>query len=112
MATEYTLTLGSEDFSKLANLLQLICVAGIGFDAVGSAVPTAEDLAPLWQNIVQAQISRATGDKASEVEYLRFFADKVVPCLGPADGDIIQSIKEEFVKKTGKQLPRGYGLDE
>lgn len=45
---------------------------------------------------------------AEEVEYLRFFYEKVYPCLGPADDDIIDSIKEQFEKKTGKALPPGY----
>jgi len=50
-------------------------------------------------------------NEATELEFLRFFYEKVQPCLGPADGDIIESIKKEFTKKTGKELPFGYEIE-
>ena len=47
-------------------------------------------------------------ETATELEYLQFFFEHVMPALGPADGDIVASINEEFEKKTGKNLPKSY----
>lgn len=49
---------------------------------------------------------------ATELKFLRYFFEKVQPCLGPADSDIIESIKEQFVKETGLGLPLGYELED
>jgi hypothetical protein len=43
-----------------------------------------------------------------ELEFLRFFFEKIQPCLGPADSEIIDMIKKEFTKKTGKPVPEDY----
>lgn len=51
-------------------------------------------------------------EQATELEFLKFFFDKVRPCLGPADDDIIRNIKEQFMKKTGKSLPQEYAIEE
>ena len=50
-------------------------------------------------------------EQATEVEFLRFFYDKIYPVLGPADDEIIHSIKEQFCKETNKTLPEGYEID-
>lgn len=50
-------------------------------------------------------------ERATELEYLRYFFHKVQPCLGPADSEIIEMIGERFCKETGKDLPEGYGRD-
>lgn len=49
---------------------------------------------------------------ATELEFLKFFFVRVRPCLGPADGDIVESIQKEFVEKTGKELPPEYAIEE
>ena len=48
-------------------------------------------------------------EKATELEYLRFFfqnADFV-----PADSDVRDMINERFTRKTGKALPEGYEIE-
>ncbi len=57
-------------------------------------------------------MSEEEKQQAEEVEFLRFFYNKVQPCLGPADSEIIDMIKKDFEKKTNKRLPTGYGHDE
>jgi hypothetical protein len=37
----------------------------------------------------------------AEVKYLRYYVKNVQPCLGPGDGDINNSIGEEFVREFG-----------
>lgn len=109
MAKEYTVVFPQEQFTTLSNLLQLIVVAGLEFHGSGDAIPTKEQLSSVWRTIITATISDAqNSDRASELEYLRFYAEKVYHCLGPADDDIVSSIKEQFVNKTGKKLPHGY----
>ncbi len=48
--------------------------------------------------------------RATELEYLRWFFDKCD--FGPAHGDVIYSLNEEFVEETGKLLPKDYSYDE
>lgn len=109
MAKEFTITFPQEQFTTLSNLLQLMVVAGLRLHGTGNALPTIEELSAVWRTIITATISGAENpERASEVEYLRYFAKKVYPCLGPADDDIVSSIKERFVKETGKKLPQGY----
>jgi hypothetical protein len=40
-----------------------------------------------------------------ELEWLRYFRKQVVHSLGPADDDIIQAIRDEWVE-DGNKLPR------
>jgi hypothetical protein len=47
-------------------------------------------------------------DPETELKFLRYFYMRVRPSLGPADSEIIDSIKEEFTKKTGKAIPKDY----
>lgn len=61
----------------------------------------------LWQEGSYEHIMKAT-----ELEYLQYFYSSVRPCLGPADDDIVSSIKQNFKEDTGKQLPEGYELEE
>lgn len=44
--------------------------------------------------------------KATELEWLKYFHDHAD--FGPADGDVRDIIKSEFMKKTGKELPEAY----
>lgn len=44
--------------------------------------------------------------KASELEYLKWFY--LNTDFGPADDDVRQGMKDEFVHETGKALPEGY----
>lgn len=48
--------------------------------------------------------------RASELEYLRYFFEQAD--FGPADGDVRFLIAEQFTKKTGKKLPKGYEHEE
>jgi hypothetical protein len=47
-------------------------------------------------------------DLLHEVEFLRFYKIKVYPCLGPADSEIEDSIKKEYVEKFKRPLPARY----
>lgn len=49
-------------------------------------------------------------DKATELEWLKWFYQHAD--FGPADGDVKDIMREEFKKKTGKELPDGYGPDD
>ena len=48
---------------------------------------------------------------STELKFLRYFFEKVQPCLGPADSEIIESIKEQFIRETGLELPTGYEIE-
>lgn len=43
-----------------------------------------------------------------EIEFLRLAFFRMYQCLGPADAEIVASIKQEFTDKTGKQVPGRY----
>ena len=49
-------------------------------------------------------------EKATELEYLEWFYQNVD--FGPAHGDVILCLQEEFKKETGKELPDGYYYQE
>ena len=46
----------------------------------------------------------------AEVEWLRWFYSNAD--FGPADGDVRQILKDQFMKETGKELPEGYECEE
>ena len=46
-----------------------------------------------------------------ELQFLRYFYDKASCVMGPADGDIYDAIKQEFLDSNG-YLPVGYFLYE
>ena len=46
--------------------------------------------------------------RASELEWLKYFYENID--LGPADEDVVEMMKEEFVIKTKKKMPKGYKL--
>lgn len=116
MAKEYVVTFQDKDFHTLTNMLQLIVVGGMRFHAEGSAVPTVEQLNPIWKLLVKSAFAAHEAppniEKLNELEFLRYFFGAVYPCLGPADSEIVDSIKQQFKKTTGKELPAGYGEDE
>lgn len=45
-------------------------------------------------------------DKATELEYLQWFYANAD--FGPAHGDVMIGLQEEFTEKTGKAVPDGY----
>lgn len=47
--------------------------------------------------------------RASELEYLKWF--RQVADFGPADGEVKDSINEEFIRASGKRLPEGWDFD-
>jgi len=47
---------------------------------------------------------------ATELEWLKWFAQNAD--FGPAEGDIRASMRKEFKKLTGKELPKGWRGDE
>lgn len=47
----------------------------------------------------------------AELEFLRFFYSEARYAMGPADSDIYDMIKEDFVKGGGV-LPKDYALEE
>ncbi len=47
-------------------------------------------------------------ERATELEYLKWFRCHVN--LGPADSDIIDSMNQDFMTRTGKNLPEGWNI--
>lgn len=45
----------------------------------------------------------------NELKFLRYFYDRAGEAFGPADYEIYEMIKEDYVEKTGNELPEGYG---
>ena len=45
-------------------------------------------------------------ERATEVEYLRWFC--IAADFGPAHSDIIDGMKEQFMSRTGKNIPEGW----
>ncbi|MCK5603667.1 hypothetical protein KAR91_17405 [Candidatus Pacearchaeota archaeon] len=45
-------------------------------------------------------------EAATELEFLQFFYQGAD--FGPADSEVREFIKKEFVRRTGKALPEGY----
>lgn len=110
MTEEIRIAFPEDQLTTLTNMLQLIVVAGLEFHGTGNAVPTKTQLEPIWKTIINAMVKRAQG-LDTELEFLRYFYDKVRPCLGPADSEVIDMIKEGF-QKTGNKLPNGYDKEE
>jgi hypothetical protein len=50
-------------------------------------------------------------ERATELEYLKWFRHNAD--FGPAEGDVIEYMNEQFMDETGKNLPEGwnYGQD-
>lgn len=51
-------------------------------------------------------------ERMSELEYLRYFYDRVDTALGPASDDVYGSISDAIQKKLGMRLPEGYDDEE
>lgn len=50
-----------------------------------------------------------TPDEWNEVKFLRYFYEVASYAMGPADGDIYDGIKADFLKKHG-YLPKSYEM--
>ena len=48
--------------------------------------------------------------RASELEYLKWF--RIHADFGPAEGDVIDDMNEQFMDETGKNLPEGWNLQQ
>lgn len=56
-------------FHTLANLLQLICVAGLKMDGTGDAIPTNEQLHEVWNTMLGAVFNpKSVGETPAEIE--------------------------------------------
>jgi hypothetical protein len=49
-------------------------------------------------------------ERATELEFFKWFY--INADFGPADGDVYQAMKEEFMEKTGKNIPIGWNLEQ
>jgi hypothetical protein len=49
-------------------------------------------------------------ERATELDYLTWF--RLAADFGPAHGDVITTLNERFMKKTGKNLPEGWNFAE
>lgn len=49
-------------------------------------------------------------ERATELEWLKYFYQEAD--FGPAHGDVISIMKENFMEETGKDLPEGYEDEE
>ena len=47
-------------------------------------------------------------ERATELEYLTWF--RVEADFGPAHSDVMEIINDEFMDKTGKNLPEGWNI--
>jgi hypothetical protein len=47
-------------------------------------------------------------ERATEVEYLKWFRTHVD--FGPAHSDIVDDLNEQFMDRTGKNLPEGWNV--
>ena len=47
-------------------------------------------------------------ERATELEYLRWFVCNAD--FGPADEDVKQNMKEQFMEETGKNIPKGWNF--
>ena len=45
-------------------------------------------------------------ERATELEYLEWF--RLNADFGPADSDVIDGMNQDFMRKTGKNLPEGW----
>jgi hypothetical protein len=45
-------------------------------------------------------------ERATELEYLTWF--RINADFGPADGDVIEYMNQQFMDETGKNLPEGW----
>lgn len=43
-----------------------------------------------------------------ELEFLRYFYTHVEPALGPASGDVYDSLKKQYERDTGEKVPPRY----
>ena len=48
-------------------------------------------------------------EEATELEYLRYFIQ--VADFGPAHGEVMGYINEDFEEETGKKVPKGYDYE-
>jgi hypothetical protein len=48
----------------------------------------------------------AARERATEVEYLKWFRTNAD--FGPATGDVVDALSEDFIQTTGKDLPEGW----
>ena len=48
-------------------------------------------------------------ERATELEYLTWFRQNAD--FGPADGDVKDSMDQQFMQETGKLLPKGWNFD-
>ncbi len=47
--------------------------------------------------------------RATELEYLKWF--RIEADFGPAEGDVIDIMNEQFMDETGKNLPEGWNVE-
>ena len=50
-----------------------------------------------------------TEEQQEELDYLRWFRSNAD--FGPGDGDVKDWLNEEYMKETGKKLPRGWNYN-
>ncbi len=62
--------------------------------------------------VSEEEVEKLLMPEDTELEFLRYFYEKVPNYLGPADSEIMQSLKESFKKRTKKALPKGYEREE
>lgn len=54
--------------------------------------------------------SRKITERASELEYLTWF--RINADFGPAESEVIYYMDREFMRETGKLLPKGWESEE
>lgn len=51
-----TVSFPEDQFNTLCNMLQLMVVAGLRFDAIGSAIPTEDQVTDIWRTLTRAAL--------------------------------------------------------
>lgn len=46
--------------------------------------------------------------KNPEFAFLKFYHEKISACLVAIDGTILEIVKQQYMKETGKPVPEGY----
>jgi len=72
--------------------------------------PTKE--CPYVQHLTYEEHLEEIQNLIAEVQFLRYFYSAAGDCFGPADRDVYEAIKQDFMKHKDKTLPKGYGIDE
>ena len=97
-------------------------IGGYGYEVHDETIRSTDTYAPIGESrrVVihtrcnvpelpdESTVDPGARPRATELEWLRWFARNAD--FGPADGDVRQSLKEQFMEETAKNLPKGWNM--